>query len=363
MADREPVPWRTIFAWVGTVAATYLLFLLVQATARIIAWVVVAAFFAVILSPAVDLLQRKARIPRATATSIVFALVLVAVSLLLYAFIRPVVDQTNKFVRDLPGYVDDAQHGKGTIGRFVKAHNLEKVVRENRDRIQENLRKAANPALDAARGLFSTIIASLTISVLTFLLVLRGPQLTMNVLELVPERHRRRVRAVAADSAKAVSGYMIGNLLISVVAGSATYVMLRIMGVPYPEVLALFVAFTDLIPLIGATLGAIPTIGLAFLHSVPAGVVMLIFYIVYQQFENHILQVTVMSRTVQVNPLTVLISVLVGVELVGFLGALLAIPAAGILQVIARDIYDDRQGRLKAEPTVGAGEAPVSAES
>jgi predicted PurR-regulated permease PerM len=98
----------------------------------------------------------------------------------------------------------------------------------------------------------------------------------------------------------------------------------------------------------------------SFLHSVPAGITMVIFFIVYQQFENHVLQVTIMSRTVKLNPLAVLLSVLVGVEVFGFLGALLAIPAAGILQVVARDIYDDRYGRLKAEPTVGADEVPVS---
>ncbi len=121
---------------------------------------------------------------------------------------------------------------------------------------------------------------------------------------------------------------MFGNLLISVIAGTAAWLMLFILGVPYAEVLGLFVGFADLIPLVGATLGAIPTIGFAFLHSVPAGIITTIFFIVYQQFENHVLQVTIMSRTVKLNPLAVLVSVLVGVELFGFLGALLAIPAA-----------------------------------
>jgi predicted PurR-regulated permease PerM len=153
---------------------------------------------------------------------------------------------------------------------------------------------------------------------------------------------------------------MLGNFLISVLAGSSTYVVLKVLGVDYAEVLALWVAFADLIPMVGATLGAIPTISVAFLHSPFAGFVALGFYIVYQQFENHVLQVTIMSRTVDVNPLTVLISVLAGVELFGFLGALLAIPFAGVVQVIARNIYDERLGRWKEEPTVGAAEIPVS---
>jgi predicted PurR-regulated permease PerM len=167
------------------------------------------------------------------------------------------------------------------------------------------------------------------------------------------------VQRVSVDAAKAVSGYVFGNLLISLIAGTATWIMLLIVGVPYAATLGLFVGFADLIPLIGATMGAIPTILFAFLHSVPAGITMTIFYVVYQQFENHVLQVTIMSRTVKLNPLAVLISVLVGVELFGFLGALLAIPAGGIIQVIARDIYDERRGRLKPEPTVGADEVPI----
>ena len=107
-------------------------------------------------------------------------------------------------------------------------------------------------------------------------------------------------------------------------------------------------------------MAAVPTIAFAFLHSVPAGIIMLIFFIVYQQFENHVLQVTIMAKTVKLNPLAVLVSVLMGVELFGFLGALLAIPVGGIIQVIARDIYDERRGRLKEEVTIGAAEVPVS---
>ncbi|HEV3226683.1 MAG TPA: AI-2E family transporter, partial [Acidimicrobiales bacterium] len=142
--------------------------------------------------------------------------------------------------------------------------------------------------------------------------------------------------------------------------GVATWIMLLILGVPYAATLGLFVGFADLIPLVGATLGAVPTILFALLHSVPAGIATIIFFILYQQFENHVLQVTIMARTVRLNPLAVLVSVLMGVELFGFLGALLAIPAGGIIQVIARDIYDERRGRLKSEFTVGAAEVPMT---
>ncbi|MDP8938216.1 MAG: AI-2E family transporter, partial [Actinomycetota bacterium] len=131
-------------------------------------------------------------------------------------------------------------------------------------------------------------------------------------------------------------------------------------GVPFRGVLALWVGFADLIPLVGATLGAIPTVAVAFLHSTTAGIGVLVFYIVYQQFENHVLQPAVMSKTVHINQLFVLVSVLIGVELFGILGALLAIPAAGVISVVARDLWDQRQGKFKEEPTIGEDEIPVS---
>ena len=166
-------------------------------------------------------------------------------------------------------------------------------------------------------------------------------------------------RRVGHDCAKTVTGYITGNLLISLICGLLTYAVLAIMGVPFAGLIALFVGLADLIPLIGATLGAIVGVLAAFTASVTAGIVVLIFFVVYQQLENHLLQPLIFARTVQLNPLTVLLAILIGVELAGILGALLAIPIAGILQIIARDIWDTRQGRLKPTPTVGQDEEQV----
>jgi predicted PurR-regulated permease PerM len=164
---------------------------------------------------------------------------------------------------------------------------------------------------------------------------------------LIPEQHRERARIVGGRSARAVSGYVFGNFVISIVAGLSTWLVLVLLGVPYAGVLALWVAFADLIPMVGATLGAIPTIAFSFLHSTQAGIIALIFYIAYQQFENHVLQPVVMSRSVAVSPLAVFVAVLCGIELAGFAGALLAVPAAGIIQVVVSDVYDWRRGELK----------------
>ena len=157
-----------------------------------------------------------------------------------------------------------------------------------------------------------------------------------------------------------MTGYLTGNLLISVICGTLTYVVLLIMGVPFAGIVALFVAIADLIPLVGATLGAVVGVGAGFLTSTRAGIVLLIFFVVYQQLENHLLQPVIYSRTVKLNPLTALIAILLGVELAGILGALLAIPVAGMLQVVARNILDNRRSRLFEAPGVGPPQTPAA---
>jgi predicted PurR-regulated permease PerM len=200
----------------------------------------------------------------------------------------------------------------------------------------------------------------ITIFVLTLLMVLEGPKLVDGALNLVGDPQRRqRIHQVAADCARSITGYISGNLLISVICGGLIYAALKIMGVPFAGLIAIFVAFADLIPLIGATLGAIVAVTAAAFHSIPALIVVAIFFVAYQQLENHVLQPLILSRTVKLNPLAVIVAILIGVELAGILGALLAIPFAGIIQVIVRDLWDHRKGGFKDEPTTGEEEVPI----
>ena len=367
-AVSEPAPRRSVdvryvatttLVVVAVVIASTGSILAVSRLWRVVTYLLVALFGAVVLTPAVDLLQRRARLRRGLATAVVFLAGLLVLAGLVYAFVKPLVVQGEKFSDDFPTLVDDAEKGKGPVGELVKKYDLQDWVREHRDQIDDQISRSGTRALDLVQTVFSGVVAGVTVMVLTILLLLGGPELSRASLAVVPASHRERVRRVSADAAKAVSGYMFGNLLISIVAGIAAYIFLRLAGVPYPEVLALWVAFADLIPLVGATLGAIPAIAVALLHSTPAGIATVAFFVLYQQFENNVLQVTVMSRTVNVNPLGIFVSVLVGVELFGLLGALLAIPAAGVVQVVVRDLWDEDRGRRKGVPTIGTSETPM----
>jgi predicted PurR-regulated permease PerM len=356
----HPVPVRTILVTIGLVLATIVAIYLIRLLAHIEALLAISAFFAVVITPAVDLLRRRLHVKRGLAATVVFLVGIALVAGMLYAFITPLVAQTQEAIDEFPTYLSEARDGRGPLGDLVKRFDLDRRYEENKQEIEDSLSRASGPALELAGRVFAGVVSLLTVLVLTFMMVLYGPELLRAALgALAPER-RERVTAVAADCAKALTGYVMGNLVISVIAGTTTFVALLVFDVPFRGVLALWVAFADLIPLVGATLGAIPTVAVAFLHSTTAGVGVLIFYVVYQQFENHVLQPAVMSKTVHINQLFVLVSVLVGVELFGILGALLAIPLAGVISVIVRDLWDHRRGAPKAEPTVGEERIPVS---
>jgi predicted PurR-regulated permease PerM len=358
--ERQPVPVRTMLTAIGLVVATYLTLRAIVLLAHIETLLVVSAFFAIVLTPVVDIVRKRFHVNRGLATTIVFIVGIGMVAGLMYSFIRPLVDQGRQFADNFPTYVSDAREGRGPVGDLVKRFNLDERLRTAQDDVQKSLSNAGGGAIKVAGRVLGGVASILTILVLTLMMVLYGPELLAGGLSIMDEQRQHRVKAVASDCARAITGYVMGNLLISVIAGALTGIALLAFGVPFAGVLSLWVGFADLIPLVGATLGAIPTIGVAFLHSTAAGVGMLIFYIVYQQFENHVLQVVIMSKTVQINQLFVLVSVLIGVELLGFLGALLAIPAAGVLQVIVRDVWDHRKGKLKDEPTIGTDETPIS---
>ncbi|MGI8777507.1 MAG: AI-2E family transporter [Acidimicrobiales bacterium] len=357
--EPRPVPVKIIMATIGLVLATVVGLYLFVILARVEAWLVVAAFLAVVLDQPVSGLCRRLHLPRGLSVVVVYLVGMLLMAGMLYLFIRPLVDQVQHFADALPGYVKDARAGKGEVGRLVKKFDLDKKLDENKTTIQDWASSSGGGALGVARGVANGLLSLVTILVLSVLMILYGPDLLSSGVGLLSPPKRQRLTAVARDCARAITGYVMGNLLISVIAAFVTYVSLWALGVPFKGVLALWVAFADLIPLVGATLGAIPTVGVAFLHSTTAGIIMLIVYIVYQQFENHVLQVVIMSKTVQINQLFVLVSVLVGVELFGFLGALLAIPAAGVIQVVIRDSWDHRKGRLKPTPTIGADEIPL----
>jgi predicted PurR-regulated permease PerM len=352
------VPFPTILATIGTIAALYVTYQLLNRTSRIITWILVSAFFAIVLTPVLDILVKRFHLRRGLAATLVFFLGIGSLAFMGYVFINPLAKQGTEFANNFDTYLKDARNGKGEIGKLVKRWDLDTWVEQNQDEIRKRAGEIFRPekilgtTTNALGSVFNAVAGVLTIAVMSFLMLLEGRDLLLAATKILRPHQRERAVRIARASSKAITGYVAGNLAISVIAGLATYVFLTIVHVPFAGVLALWVAFADLIPLIGATLGAVPTVLVAFLYSTTAGIATLIFYVIYQQFENHVLQTTIMSRTVALKPVVVLASVLFGVELFGLLGALLAIPFAGVMKVIGTDLLATRR------PDIAATAAP-----
>jgi predicted PurR-regulated permease PerM len=358
---RQPVPVRTILAAIGLVLATVLLLLLIRDIQRVLVWIIIAGFFAVAVYPVVNWSERH--LPwcrRSLATLAVYLLLVLLIVGLITLFAVPLARQGTSLAHQLPTLIDDARAGRGPVGRLLDRTHVLSYIQQNDSKIRSFASGLGAPALGFLKTAATGVAATITIFVLSFLMVVEGPKLVDGTLALFPDDRAQHIRTVGTACAKTITGYISGNLLISVICGVLTYVVLRIIGIPFSGLIALFVGISGLIPLVGATLGAVVAGLAAFIYSVPAGIIVVVFFVVYQQLENHLLQPLIFSRTVQLNPLTVLIAILVAVELAGLLGALLAIPVAAMIQIILRDLWDHHRGRFKPEPTATERPTPVS---
>jgi predicted PurR-regulated permease PerM len=336
---------RTILRVLLIVLAVSITLEVVWIARHVLAWVVIALFLALALDPLVGWIERRGRIARGPAIGLAYVIALIVIVGIGATFVPKLVDEVNGFVQALPSYVHDLTHGRGRLGFLeTKYHVVEKVREQVQSGGAKKLLGLSGAALTITKSVITIIAATITIVFLTFFMLLEGRTWVERIYALFPEESRPRWRRIGADIYRTVGGYVTGNILISLIAGASITIVLLVMGVPYAVALGLLVAFLDLIPLAGATVAGIIVCIVAFLHSVPAGIVVLVFFVVYQQIENHFLQPVIYGRTVQLSPLAVLVSVLVGAELAGILGALAAIPVAGTLQVIVRDQLAVRRG-------------------
>ena len=342
---------RTVLRVVGILIAIALLLEIVWISRHVLTWIFIALFLALALNPAVDWLETRTK-RRGFATAIVFIATLAVLVGIGWLFIPTLVNQVNDFAGKVPDYLHDLTKGRGRLGFLQeKYHLVDKARKALREGGASKLFGISGTALALAKGVVNAVLATVTIAFLTLFMLLEGPRWVEAFFSLLNPESSRRWRAVGRDIYRTVGGYVTGNLLISLIAGVSATVVLLLTNVPYAVALGLIVAILDLIPLAGATIAAIIVGSVAFIHSVPAGIIVVAFFIVYQQVENHILQPVVYGRTVQLSPLVVLISVLIGAQLAGVLGALAAIPVAGSLQVIFVDWLRHRRGEEPAGAT------------
>jgi len=365
-AEVRKVPLRTIIAAIVAVAFFYLAGKLVYRLRDVLLLLVVAGFLALILNPLVLVLQKYVVKRRGYAVTLVGILMVLAFVGLSVAFGYPLAGAITHLADNLPTYVQQAEQGKGWLGKLVQHYHVQQWVQQNVSKLVTFGQNLSKPALAVGKGALSLLIELLTIFILVLMLLLEGPRLRRGVLSLLSPRQAQEAQAIASEVNRSVVGYMLGNFLTSVICGVVVLVDLMALGVPFPLLWALWVALVDFLPMIGGALAGIPVVVFAAFQSLTAGIVTLVVFLIYTQLENHILNPVIMSKTVRISPLLVLVSVLVAASLGswvgglfgGFVAALLAIPAAGAFQVIVREAW-----RLTAPPPADQAEADALVEA
>jgi predicted PurR-regulated permease PerM len=355
-ASTSQVVRIVVIALLSAAAVLGALFLLWQVR-TFIGWFVIALFLAAALNPAVNWLQRRHRlIKRPLAIALTYLGVVVALLFMVGIFLPLLLDQIqglSKFVATVANAPEGPteylkglakQNGLGSV--FERFSAQLKDLRDELGALVRNLFSSTGAIAVGAAGFITALVTVLT---LTFFLLLGSERYVNAGVGLFPEAHQPLVRRLLTQSAGAISGYIGGNLAISAICGVTTFLVLVILGMPYAAPMALLVAVLDLIPLVGATLGGALLVVVGLFVEPWKAVVLLVFVLVYQQVESNILQPLVYSKAVQLNGLVILIALLVGGQLLGIPGALLAIPVAEIIRIVVTELLAYRRTRREAK--------------
>ena len=361
--DQEgPVGFGQVYRW-GVAAALGVLSVALAAFAvyavrSVLVLVIISLFIAVGLDPAVRWLVRRG-FRRGVAVGVIFLAAFGMLAGFLAAVIPPLLREGGDLFTNLPGYVERLPEQSGLYRDLAERYHFTEKLSQYAANIPQKL---VGNAWGFARQFLGALASVLTVLVFTIYFMADLPRLRRGLVRLFPRPRRPQAAEVVNVVVEKVGAYMVGNLIVSLVAGFTSFVVLMVLGVPYALPLAVAVAITDLIPLVGATIGAVLVTAITFFTSDlwPETVVVVIFFVVYQQLENYILVPRVMRNTVDISSIAVLLSALVGATVMGVMGALMAIPIAAAVKVVLTPMIE--RHTEAAPPAVPAtGPAPVPA--
>jgi predicted PurR-regulated permease PerM len=332
----ERVPPGLVFKWaVAATVGTLLVFVvsyLLYAVRDILVLVVIALFVAVSLDPAVRWLIRRG-LRRSLAVTLVFLVVVLLTVLFVWSVVPPMVNQGGKLFASLPGYLERLPQESRAFRELSDRYHLTQKLTALAADLPA---KVAGSAVGFVQKFLGALLSTVTVLVLTIYFMADMPRMRRGLVRLFPHKRRPQVADIVNVVVDKVGAYMIGNLIISLVAGVSAFLCLELLRVPYALPLALTVAITDLIPLVGATLGAALCVLVAiFTNGLwPAGLVVAVFFVVYQQVENYLIAPRVLRDSVDMSSVAVLLVALIGGSVLGVVGALMSIPIAAAVKVV-----------------------------
>jgi predicted PurR-regulated permease PerM len=348
---------RIVLTVVCVVVALYLLWRL----RKPIGWLLTAVFLATALSPTVNYLSRSMK--RGFAIAISYLGLLLVPILLISLIVPPLISEANNFADHVPQYADDVTNyvqDNETLRNLNEDYDITSKLEEEAGKLPNRLGGAAGTLRDIGLGIVNSLFALLTILVMTAFMLGSGRQWTEQVIQSRPPEQRERLRRSLDNIASAVSGYVAGALAIAFIAGTATFIVLTILGVPFAGPLAVMAGFASLIPLVGATIAAVLIGVVTVFADFPTDtIIWTVWAIAYQQIENNLIQPQIQKRTVNVQPLITIFAVLCGGTLLGVVGAIAAIPIAASIQILLREYVDMRTLSMRPHDEAPPDAAPA----
>lgn len=339
--DHPHLRWPPMTYWAKVTIVVLLTFTLLRAAAlvsSILLLVVMALVIAVGLDPAVRYLQRF-RMRRGTATAVIFLGVIAFLVLFVILLGPPLARQISDLAANIPDYVQKLANRDDAIGKYFRDHDITQNVKDFVANIPSKIAQSFDTVLGIAGKLGSLAFQLVTIAILTIYFMLSLPSMRRTAAIVFSPERREQGERVLNQAVEKIGGYVGGNLITSGVCGLAAMFAMLVLGVPFAIPLAMWAGVADLIPQVGSYLGAAPAVLIGFLQSPVTGVLVLIYFVLYQQFENYFLVPRVMKDAVDLSPAAVIISTLIAGSLLGFAGALLALPVAATIKVVIYDVW------------------------
>lgn len=320
--------------------------------------IAVSFFLALALNPSVSALSK--RLPgksRILATLIAYVLILGVIGSFIYVAVPPTIEQTANLINNLPEYINNLRDQPGIIASifndFIVRYQLQDELGAVIEGIQSQVLNSAggigNTVVTGVSSFFGGLVTIITLLVLTFLMLVEGPDWQRRFFSLIPDKVKgERYRKLANRMYSVVSSYVNGQLVVALIAATlglaVLFILAQIFQLPLGIILPLVgvIFITDMIPLIGATIGASIVILVLLFSDFGAALSFLVYFVIYQQIENNFIQPLVQARTVALSALSILVAVIVGVSLLGIVGGILAIPIAGCIRVAILDYMEHR---------------------
>ena len=341
---RVTISNRTVIRVLGLMIGSYVLFLAIGKASHALTLIFVAFFLSLALNTPVHALAQnlpgKRRGNRTLATTLSFLIIVGVLGGFIASIAPPLVKQTSSFIAEAPYLVEQLQDQNSSTGDFIHRHKLEDQVNKLSAQLKSRLQNLSGSAFTTVTRIGSSIFSMLTVLVLTFMMLIEAPRWLNFGRRLLPDEKEPHFEKLARDMYKIVKGYVNGQVLLAGIASLLIIVPLIILHVSYPIALMVIIFICGLIPLVGHTIGAVIVSSVALFQSPLTALIVLVYYITYQQIENYAIQPRIQANSTDMSPLLVFASVIIGVSFSGLLGGLVAIPIAGCARILLLDFLN-----------------------